>query len=318
MSIRKQFIGYTSKLSGILPLDVLAAATGHQFVIPFYHIVSDGDCPHVKHLYSFKNVKQFTSDIEWLAKEYQPLAATDIHDVIAGKYKGKKTMLLTFDDGLREMYDVVVPILLAKGIPAVFFINTDYIDNRALMFRYKASLAVELMNLDAAKNQQVLAARSDKALVEAAGGELESLSQTFLSEYKPYMTTAQVQDLINKGFSIGSHSASHPYYADLSLQQQLGETLSSMKILKEQFNLAQQLFAFPFTDHGVGKEFFSKVYEAGMDYTFGGAGIKNDINKRQLQRVPMEGWDATAEQILKSEYLYYLLRAPLFKNTIQR
>lgn len=318
MSVRKKFIGYTSKLSGVLPLDVLAAATEHQFVIPFYHIVSDGDCPHVKHLYSFKNVKQFTADIEWLAREYQPIAATDLPDVIAGKHKGKKTMLLTFDDGMREMYDVVVPILLAKGIPAMFFINTDYIDNRALMFRYKASLAVELMNLDAAKKQQVLAARSDNALMNAAGGELESFSQTFLSEYKPYMTTAQIQDLINKGFAIGSHSASHPYYADLSLQQQLGETLGSMKILKEQFNLPQQLFAFPFTDHGVGKEFFSKVYEAGMDYTFGGAGIKNDIDRRQLQRVPMEGWDATAEQILKSEYLYYLLRAPLFKNTIQR
>lgn len=318
MSIRKQFIGYTSKLSGILPIDLLAAATGHQFIIPFYHIVSDGDCPHVKQLYSFKNVKQFTADIEWLAREYQPLAATDLPDIIAGKYKGKKTMLLSFDDGLREMYGVVAPILLAKGIPAVFFINTDYIDNKALMFRYKASLAVERMNLSAEQKRKVLAARNDKDLMYVAGTGLEPIVNTFLSEYKPYMSTAQIQDLINKGFAIGSHSASHPYYADISLQQQLDETLNSMKILKEQFNLPQQLFAFPFTDHGVSKEFFSKVYEAGIDYTFGGAGIKNDIDKRQLQRVPMEGWDATAEQILKSEYLYYLLRAPLFKNTIQR
>lgn len=318
MSIRKQFIGVASKLSGILPLNVMAAAAGHRFIIPFYHIVSDGDCPHVKNLYSFKNVKQFAADIEWLAKEYQPLSATDIPDVITGRYKGKKTMLLTFDDGLREMYDIVAPILLAKGIPAVFFINTDYIDNKALMFRYKASLAVDSLKLNAEQKQKVLAARNERELSLVAETGLEPVVSTFLSEYKPYMTTGQIHELINKGFAIGSHSASHLYYADISLQQQLDETLSSMKILKDEFNLTQQLFAFPFTDHGVGKEFFSKVYEAGIDYTFGGAGIKNDIDKRQLQRVPMEGWDATAQQILKSEYLYYLLRTPLFKNTIQR
>lgn len=316
--MRKSFIGVTSKLSGVLPLNALAALTGHQFIIPFYHIVSDSDCPHVKRLYSFKNVKQFTADIEWLAKEYQPIAATDLDDVIAGKYKGKKIMLLTFDDGLREMYDVVAPILLAKGIPAVFFINTAYMNNKALMFRYKASLAVEQMNLSVQQKQKVLAARSDEELSLVAGTGLESVTQAFLSEYKPYMITAQIQSLINKGFAIGSHSASHPYYADINLQQQLDETLSSMQILKQEFNPTQQLFAFPFTDYGVGKEFLTKVYTAGIDYTFGGAGIKNDIDRRQLQRVPMEGWGATAEQILKSEYLYYLLRAPLFKNTIQR
>ena len=146
MSIRKDFISFTSAISQILPLGLLSAITGTDFIIPFYHVVSDEECPHIKHLYRFKNVKEFIHDIDYLARHYQPIGADALQDVLAGKYKGKKIMLLTFDDGLRQMYEVVAPILLQKGIPTVFFLNTDFIDNKALMFRYKISLALEKDN----------------------------------------------------------------------------------------------------------------------------------------------------------------------------
>jgi hypothetical protein len=95
--------------------------------------------------------------------------------------------------------------------------------------------------------------------------------------------------------------------------------MSCLDILARDFGTKEKLFAFPFTDYGVSRAFFDRIFENGkVDFSFGGAGIKRDIHPRQFQRVPMEGWDATAEQILKSEYLYYLLRAPLGKNTILR
>ena len=95
--------------------------------------------------------------------------------------------------------------------------------------------------------------------------------------------------------------------------------MDCLNILKRDFGITQKLFAFPFTDHGVTKAFFENIFSDGkVDFSFGGAGIKKDIHPRQLQRIPMEGWNASAEQILKSEYLYYLLRAPLGKNATVR
>ena len=133
------------------------------------------------------------------------------------------------------------------------------------------------------------------------------------------MSSEQIRSLTGQGFSIGSHSCSHPYYEDLTLDQQLSQTFDCLDILQKNFGIKEKLFAFPFTDHGVSKAFFDKAFEEGsLDFSFGGAGIKKDIHPRQFQRVPMEGWNADAEQILKSEYLYYLLRAPLGKNTIVR
>ncbi len=315
MSIRKDFIGLTSFFSGLLPLDTLCALAGQNFVIPFYHVVSDEDCPHIKNLYRFKTIKEFEADIDYLTKHYQPIGADDLNDVLSGKYAGKKIMLLTFDDGLRQMYDVVAPILLRKGIPAVFFINTDFVDNKALMFRYKASLLREMKK----DSLNTFTARNDQELQKDLNQSVNAEFDTFLKNYKPYMSSDQIRSLIGQGFSIGAHSCSHPYYEDLNVDKQLSETLDCLDILQVEFGIRQRLFAFPFTDHGVSSEFFQKLFEGSkVDFSFGGAGVKKDIHSRQFQRVPMEGWNASAEQILKSEYLYYLLRVPFGKNTIKR
>lgn len=316
MSARKSFISYTSPFTSVLPLDILTALTGHHFIIPFYHIVSDQDCPHIRHLYSFKGVKAFEKDLDYLASAYKPIGAADLEDVLAGKYKGKKIMLLTFDDGLRQMYDVVAPILLRKGVPAVFFLNNDFIDNKGLMFRYKTSLMKEAgMNtgkLFTAENEQKFDFLADEINVG-------SLFDDFLRGYKPYMTESQIKSLVSQGFAIGGHSLRHPFYRSTPFEEQLHNTYFSIEDLQKRFGVKEKLFAFPFTDDGVTHEFFDKVFEEGrVDFTFGGAGIKNDVHPRQYQRIPMEGWAAGAEQTLKSEYLYYLLRMPLMKNTIKR
>jgi peptidoglycan/xylan/chitin deacetylase (PgdA/CDA1 family) len=315
MSIRKKFISLTSPFASVLPLSALTALTGQDFIIPFYHIVSDGDCPHVKNLYRFKTVKEFESDLDYLTKHYQPIAATDMPDVLAGKYKGKKIMLLTFDDGLREMYDVVAPILLRRGIPAVFFLNNDFIDNKALMFRYKVSLVWDLP----VDRFTLFNADDDTEVMAEVAGLITTEFDDFLRDYKPYMTSGQITSLLDQGFCIGAHSCSHPYYNELTLDEQLKETISSMDGLQRNFDLKQRLFAFPFTDDGVSVAFFDKIFTEGkIDFSFGGAGIKNDFHPRQFQRIPMEGWNASAQQTLKSEYLYYLLRMPFGKNTIKR
>jgi peptidoglycan/xylan/chitin deacetylase (PgdA/CDA1 family) len=303
-----------SVFSPVLPLSFLSGLTGHEFIIPFYHIVSDEQCPHIKNLYRFKNAKEFIHDVDYLARHYQPIGADSLPDVIAGKYKGRKTMLLTFDDGLRQMYEVVAPILFQKGIPAVFFINTDFVDNRALMFRYKASLVLE-----SGGSGSLLKIRDSKAMEGAINEKETAAIDSFLKDYNPYMTTEQIKSLISQGFAIGAHSRSHPYYADLTLEAQLAETFDSLDILQIDFGIKEKLFAFPFTDDGVSKKFFDTIFENNrVDFSFGGAGIKNETHPRQIQRIPMEGWNAGAEQILKSEYLYYMLRAPLFRNTIKR
>ncbi len=306
-------------LPGMLPVNALAAITGQRFIMPFYHIVSNQPCPHIKHLYRVKTVHEFEADLDFLLHHYLPISAADLNDVLNGKYNGKRIFLLTFDDGLRECYDVIAPVLLRKGIPAIFFLNSDFINNRALMFRYKVSLLIEqLNNTNPQLSQQLKAQRSDSQLIQQTAEQLQYSFDDFLKAQQPYLTTTQVQVLQKQGFTIGAHSLNHPYYEDITLQEQLNQTLGSLAALQQQFGIKEKLFAFPFTDYGVKQDFFEATITAQkIDFSFGGAGFKHDVSPRHLQRLAMEQ-GTTARKIIGAEYLYYLLKMPLFKNTISR
>lgn len=104
-----------------IPFSILGKLTRTNLIIPYYHIVNDNEASHIKHLYGYKNIKQFKDDVDFLLKSYSPIC---LHDLLGNLKTGislpKKAFLLTFDDGLREMHDVVAPILLEKGISAPF------------------------------------------------------------------------------------------------------------------------------------------------------------------------------------------------------
>ena len=103
---------------------------------------------------------------------------------------------------------------------------------------------------------------------------------------------------------------------DLDLAKQLTQTRESIETIRLQFNLDYSVFSFPFTDDGVTQQIFNKIAEF-TDLTFGCAGIKEDSAKNHLQRIPMET-NQTGKEIIKSEYLYCLLKQKAGKNKIIR
>ncbi|MGA2823280.1 MAG: polysaccharide deacetylase family protein [Bacteroidales bacterium] len=122
----------------------LIRITGKRITFPFYHLVSDEDVPHVKHLYAVRTSKEFTHDLDFLLLHYKPIGIKDFLDSINNdRSLPGNSFLLSFDDGLREFHDVATPILRRKGIPAVCFLNSGFIDNADLFYRYKASLLIE-------------------------------------------------------------------------------------------------------------------------------------------------------------------------------
>lgn len=138
----------------------------------------------------------------------------------------------------------------------------------------------------------------------------------YLAKHQPYLTTEQINELINQGFTIGAHSLNHPLYEELSLDEQIYQTIASIEDIKNRFQLNYAVFSFPFTDFNVGKKFFSSIKNH-VDLTFGSAGIKDDEITFNLQRLPMENKVDGAVNI-KMAYSYYLLKKLIFKNTIKR
>ena len=120
----------------------LVRLTGQPVIFPFYHVVSDEYLPHIRHLYRYRNVDQFEKDMDELLAIFEPLSLTEYLEEPERK-RGRRCMVLSFDDGLWECHQVIAPVLRKKGIPAVFFLNNQFIDNQGLFYRYKASIIID-------------------------------------------------------------------------------------------------------------------------------------------------------------------------------
>lgn len=319
MKIWKQIIRISSKL---FPFDLLKKTNKEQFIFPFYHLVSNKNLSYISNLYSYRSTKEFEKDLDFLQKHFTPATIEDFISFAKGHLQSdKKYFLLSFDDGLRECYDTIAPILQKRGLTAIFFINSAFVDNKQLFYRFKQSILIEEIkhNNTAYKLSDIQAIGYSKQaelvkIAKAIGISFDN----FLKQNKPYMSLAQIKELVAKGFSVGAHSIDHPLYSDLTLEEQIKQTAESIEFCKAHFGVEHRFFAFPFTDDGVGKDFFEQIKQQSIvDYSFGTAGLKKDSITNNFQRIPVEKFK-TAKSALKYEYLYYLLKSVFNQNIIKR
>ena len=269
-----------------------------------------------------KTVTEFRKDLEFLLKYYQPIDMETLYHLHINKTAPPKPVFhLTFDDGLKEAYEIVAPLLLEKGVPATFFVNSKFVDNQSLFYRYHASLSID--NLlrkgeltDILKTELLMCQYKDKEKLFQYFPQQQVAD--FLHTEKPYLTTEQIKTLSKQGFTIGAHSVDHPYYHQIPLKEQLRQTRDSLDFVATVVNQKLRLFAFPFTDFNVDRDFFREI-RPDVDLSFGTANLKNDEIPFNLQRIAGERDKIEKiSAILKKEYAKYLIKFFLKKNRIYR
>lgn len=307
-----------------IPQPLLDRFSPTRIILPYYHMVSDDKAAHICNLYPYKGIREFTEDLDYLLKHYVPIGLKDLLETIErnGDFS-RRSFHLTFDDGFRELHDVVAPILLRKGIPATFFVNSAFIDNKALFYRNKASILLERAKEDLSRGVPC----SLKGLVNRKGLEntdipsailsipydrreaLDELAirmgvdfDDYLGKFRPYLDSPQIRSLIGKGFAIGSHSIDHPLYADIGFEEQVRQTVESTRWVRETYDLPYGAFAFPHNDENVEERFYREIRASGqVDISFGTDGMINGQISRHLQRFSLEKPVLPAKRIIAME-----------------
>ena len=315
-------------------LKTLQKAIGQQVLLPFYHAVTDTTLNFTNQLYPPRSIANFKNDLDTLLAHYQPISLQELIALNKSEEKLKQAYFhLTFDDGLSNFYYEIAPILKEKNIPATVFLNTNFVNNKDLFFRYKASLLLgKYINSNSQIKQvfeQFLTKKNNQNVAEYLLAinyqnkhELNDLAQKvnynftdFLAKEKPYLSLAQIQELQAQGFTFGAHSTDHPLFANLSLNAQLKQVTDSMNWLDKNLKLDYKAFSFPFEDAAVSHAFFK---QANLDISFGTYGIKKDTVPNNLQRISFEYADTNTKLFLIKEQLKYLLKIPLRKHLIKR
>ncbi|MBO9154218.1 polysaccharide deacetylase family protein [Chitinophaga sp. GCM10012297] len=335
----KKRLFYT--LSTACPIGLLQKAPASRLLLPYHHLVSDRDVPHIAHLYPYKGTKAFEEDLDYLLKHFNPVS---LEEVIAAKRENRpmrgNSFLLTFDDGLREVTETIAPMLRRKGVPGVFFLNSAFLDNRSLFYKFKVSLAIDALrkqtpgrSVETALAEALQAPQGEDAeislrritwrsrtLADKAGEILGLDFDAYLKHERPFMTLDEVGELVKQGFSIGGHSIDHPYYKELSLEEQVGQTLGSVDVLANRFGIGYRVFAFPHTDAGVSRAFFKTVLEGEnpLDLVFGTGNQQRDMLPGILHRFNCERPYVPIGESVKGILLLNGLKALAGRDVVKR
>lgn len=283
-------------------------------LFPYAHIVSDIAPLHVRHLHAVPSVTKFKSDIDFLCRTYRALQLSDLGGIEGHRDKRPPcSFILSFDDGMREVYDIIAPILREKGIPALFFLNASTIDNKQLMWRHKVSLLVERSQQQSGRIPSGLNLRpgqslcaklkalrfADEHILDDVARFFEVNFDEYLSSARPYLTTGQVLELARDGFEFGAHSGTHPYFNELPVEDQKNQICRSVQFIRA-LGLPCRYFAFPFHDNGVPASVFRYMMDLDLVLSFGSSEARVDSIGFSFQRFGLDAENAslTVERLL--------------------
>jgi peptidoglycan/xylan/chitin deacetylase (PgdA/CDA1 family) len=299
------------------PFALQAALLPSAPLIVFFHAVGK-EQSYTKNIYHYQSEDGFRKIIEALLKYFKPLEDLTVSGISNAK---SNQLIVTFDDGLQSAYEIAAPMLEQRGIPAIFFLNSAFMGDHQNFYRFEASLICEklteaspeekkkalecLHDMGYAESDDFATIKAvrypDRGIYEEIAQILEFDMDDFFAHAKPHITETHISDLINRGFFIGAHSCDHPRYWEISPEDQVNQTLESVRLIQQAFNLAYRYFAFPFGAWGLAPEFYSKTMQDVDLYFTTGGWRRPEKMKRIYHRVDMDRADNVIEA-LKSEW----------------
>jgi peptidoglycan/xylan/chitin deacetylase (PgdA/CDA1 family) len=194
---------------------------------------------------------------------------------------------ITFDDGYEDVYELAIPILKRKGIPAAAFVVTDLVGHRAWQIHDKLYHFLEkgfsvwdnprrqlfgvLEDLGLPASEVLKDRSSTRSPIAAVSSLLPNLPQEAILRVMAYlednvgngfvgvpgsMTWPMLKQMRADGFIVGSHTRTHVSLPQESPAVTHEELMGSKRILEEGLNAPIDHFAYP------GGQFTPTVVEA--------------------------------------------------------
>jgi peptidoglycan/xylan/chitin deacetylase (PgdA/CDA1 family) len=158
-------------------------------------------------------------------------------------------LAVSFDDGQWDNLAYAAPVLKALGVPATFYVPTDYIGQQSLLWHDQVAFAWQKAPPDVREAlleqlpgnfQSAMSVSGFLELLKSVPAELretsvQQLSATMnhvLPHWARLMSWDEVAQLRSMGYEIGSHSCSHALLPQLDMSSQRHEIEHSLKVLQ--------------------------------------------------------------------------------------
>lgn len=262
---------------------------------------------------------QFDEQLGWLKSNADVIGLDDLDGAVGGS--SGRFVLITFDDGYLDNYELALPVLKRHGVPATFFITTGFIDGRRVAWWDEIAWMVKhaerghwprrmLVNGPrpdwSAEQMPIVIQKLLQLYKSLPNGEgpafLDEIAQAtasgrcaMTSDSAPWMSWEQIRELQSAGQSIGAHTVTHPVLARCSREQQRAEITGSKRRIEDVLKRPVTAFSYPVgTADAFTIETEELMREAGIRWAFNFQGGYVDATRAQsadrfsLPRIAME------------------------------
>jgi peptidoglycan/xylan/chitin deacetylase (PgdA/CDA1 family) len=202
------------------------------------------------------NTTWFKQCIDEIASTREVLPLSDL----ARNPNHPKACAITFDDGLRSVFDVARPVLREQQLPYTVFVCTDVLVSGPVPWFMRTAHLIDRLGLDKVQQRWNLdgrKARSKRNAITALKeipfdlileGLADLEEQHAISPPNPralFMSDEEVRTLADDGARIGSHTHRHPILSLMSVQEQRLEVEESAKLIQSITGRRPTEFAYP-------------------------------------------------------------------------
>jgi peptidoglycan/xylan/chitin deacetylase (PgdA/CDA1 family) len=242
------------------------------------------------------STRMLQEHLEWLGRHFDLISVDQLTAAMqSGQQFSSQVAVVTFDDGYADNFHNAFPVLRAQGIPAAFFIATDWLDTNNLLLHdriYSVLNAVRVKGWEMTINRLCRAAmragRAGVSFRETASQQnpfaltrqlLSTLSHDELTAVAQAingapiehtgmepMTWEMVREMNRSGMTIGSHTRTHILLTNESRRRLTSELAGSRSEIEMQLGQPVRHFAFP--DGRFDGRSVQAVAEAGYSSAF--------------------------------------------------
>ncbi len=87
-------------------------------------------------------VEIFTEQMRWLREHCDPIGPESLVERATHPTRARPAVLVTFDDGYRDLHDLAYPVLKKLDIPALVFLATSFVDEGGMLWTDQVNWAV--------------------------------------------------------------------------------------------------------------------------------------------------------------------------------
>lgn len=237
-----------------------------RFQILTYHKVSTDPDP----LFAPLHPSIFEEQMRFLKKYYNVLPLAETVERCRRGTLPARAVVITFDDGYRDNYEVAFPILKKYALSATIFVATGVIGNGAVLWHDRVFDAFRFATVDRTVLQdeelrelslETVAARErslqlalDRAR-ELYGPQQSRFVERLEDAFKPafpadhdrarMLDWEQVREMHRAGIEFGSHTVTHPVLSRIPSEAVARELHESQRRLSDELGASVVTFAYP-------------------------------------------------------------------------